>query len=179
MGFKESISYRNLETALAAESVAAAKYHFFAARARADGYQEMAEVFLETAGNETEHAELWFKYLSGGSLAATAENLRLAAGGENYEWTEMYRKFAETAADEGFTELAHHFMAVADIEKTHEDRYLALLDRVESGTAFVSGEMTVWQCLKCGHLHTGIKAPVVCPVCGHSQAYFRRRADNY
>lgn len=179
MDFKSSKTYQNLETAFAGESMAATKYRFFAAKARADGYQQIADIFLETAGNETEHAELWFKYLSGGSLADTAENLKIAAGGENFEWTEMYREFAETAAHEGFDELAHYFRAVGEIEKTHEERYLTLLERVENGTVFDAGEVVVWQCLKCGHLHVGTKAPGICPVCGHEQAYFERQAKNY
>lgn len=179
MDFKNSRTYQNLETALAGESVAAVKYRFFAAKARADGYQQIANIFDETAGNESEHAEIWYKYLSGGELAGTAENLKIAAGGENYEWTEMYREFAETAAHEGFDELAHYFKAVGEIEKGHEERYLTLLERVENGEVFQAGEVVVWKCLKCGHLHVGVKAPQVCPVCRHDQSYFERLAKNY
>ena len=168
---------KNLETAFAGESQARNKYTYFASVAKKEGYEQMAALFLKTADNEKEHAKMWFKELNG--LGDTADNLLSAAEGENYEWTDMYDSFAKTAEEEGFPELAAKFRAVAAIEKHHEERYRALLKNIETAQVFEKSEVKVWECRNCGHIVVGIKAPEVCPVCAHPQAYFEVNAENY
>ena len=168
---------QNLMTAFAGESQARNKYTYFASVAKKEGYEQIAEIFLKTADNEKEHAKLWFKAL--GELGDTAANLAAAAAGENYEWTDMYDKFAKEAEEEGFKQLAYQFRAVAAIEKAHEERYRALLANVEMQKVFEKGEMTMWECRNCGHLVIGKKAPEVCPVCAHPKSYFEVRKENY
>lgn len=168
---------KNLLAAFAGESQARTKYSYFASVAKKEGYQQIAAIFEETANNEKEHAKLWFKEL--GLLNDTAENLLAAAEGENYEWTDMYKTFAEEAEEEGFHELAARFRMVAKIEKAHEDRYRALLSNVEMKAVFEKSEETIWECRNCGHLVIGKKAPEVCPVCNHPQSYFEVRKENY
>ena len=177
MELKGSKTEANLWEAFAGESQARNKYTFFASVAKKAGYEQIAKIFEETAGNEKEHAKLWFKEL--GALGDTAENLKAAAEGEHYEWTEMYRSFAETAKEEGFTKLAFMFEGVAKIEKAHEERYLTLLKNVENETVFKKDSEQVWICRNCGHLHTGKEAPAACPVCAHPRAYFEVEAKNY
>lgn len=168
---------QNLMAAFAGESEARNKYTYFASVAKKAGYEQIAALFLDTANNEKEHAKLWFKEL--GLLGDTAENLKAAAEGENYEWTDMYAGFADTAEEEGFTALAVKFRMVAAIEKTHEERYLKLLNNVEMQQVFEKAEETMWECRNCGHLVIGKKAPQVCPVCAHPQSFFEVRAENY
>ena len=177
MELKGSKTEQNLMTAFAGESQARNKYTYFASVARKEGYEQIAAIFEQTANNEKEHAKLWFKAL--GELGNTAQNLLAAAEGENYEWTDMYDKFAKEAEEEGFTRLAYQFRAVAAIEKTHEERYRALLNNVEMQQVFEKAEETMWECRNCGHLVMGKKAPKVCPVCLHEQAYFEVRKENY
>ena len=177
MDLKGSKTEKNLQTAFAGESQARNKYTYFASVAKKEGYEQIAAIFTQTAENEKEHAKLWFKAL--GELGSTAENLKAAAGGENYEWTDMYATFAKEAEEEGFTKLAYQFRAVAAIEKAHEERYLALLKNVEMQKVFEKSEETMWECRNCGHLVIGKKAPEVCPVCAHPQAYFEVRKVNY
>ena len=167
----------NLKTAFAGESQARNKYTYFASVAKKEGYEQIASLFLSTADNEKEHAKLWFKEL--GELGTTAENLKAAAEGENYEWTDMYAKMAEEAEEEGFKAIAAKFRAVAKVEKAHEERYLALLHNVEMQKVFEKSEEIMWECRNCGHLVIGKKAPQVCPVCAHPQAYFEVRKANY
>ena len=167
----------NLAAAFAGESQARNKYTYFASVAKKEGYEQIAAIFLQTADNEKEHAKLWFKEL--GALGKTAENLAAAADGENYEWTDMYATFADEADAEGFTELAAKFRAVAAIEKSHEERYRALLSNVDMQKVFAKSEIVMWECRNCGHLVMGEKAPLVCPVCAHPQAYFEVRKENY
>ena len=168
---------KNLLAAFAGESEARNKYTFFASKARKEGYEQIAALFLKTAENEKEHAKLWFKELEG--IGDTAENLQAAAEGENYEWTDMYEDFAKTAEAEGFTELAHRFRLVAAIEKHHEERYRALLHNVEMAEVFAKSEVKVWECRNCGHIVIGTSAPEVCPTCNHPQSYFEVREENY
>ena len=168
---------QNLKAAFAGESQARNKYTYFASVAKKEGFEQISGLFLKTADNEKEHAKMWFKELA--ELGNTAQNLAAAADGENYEWTDMYETFAKEAEEEGFAELAAKFRAVALIEKSHEERYRALLKNVEMQTVFEKGEMTMWECRNCGHLVMGTKAPEVCPVCNHPQAYFEVRAQNY
>ena len=168
---------KNLEAAFAGESQARNKYSYFASKAKKEGFEQIAAIFMETAENEKEHAKLWFKELEG--IGSTAENLAAAADGENYEWTDMYDGFAKTADEEGFHELAARFRAVAAIEKSHEERYRALLTNVETQQVFEKSGVKVWVCRNCGHICVGEKAPQVCPVCVHPQAYFELRAENY
>lgn len=175
--YKGTKTEKNLEAAFAGESQARNKYTYFASVARKEGYEQIAAIFEKTAGNEKEHAKLWFKALKG--IGNTAENLEAAADGENYEWTDMYAGFAKDAEEEGFTELAAQFRAVAAIEKTHEERYRALLRNVETRTVFEKSEVKVWECRNCGHIIVGTKAPDVCPVCKHPQSYFELRKENY
>ena len=165
--------------AFAGESQARNKYTYFASKAKKEGYEQIAAIFQETADNEKEHAKLWFKLLCGGDIPTTAQNLADAAAGENFEWTDMYADFAKTAEEEGFTELAEKFRMVAAIEKTHEERYRALLHNVETKEVFEKSEVKVWECRNCGHIVVGVKAPQVCPVCNHPQAYFEIHAENY
>ena len=168
---------KNLLAAFAGESEARNKYTFFAPKARKEGYEQIAALFLKTAENEKEHAKLWFKELEG--IGDTAENLQAAAEGENYEWTDMYEDFAKTAEAEGFTELAHRFRLVAAIEKHHEERYRALLHNVEMAEVFAKSEVKVWECRNCGHIVIGTSAPEVCPTCNHPRSYFEVREENY
>ena len=177
MELKGSKTEQNLMTAFAGESHARNKYTYFASVAKKEGYQQIAAIFEATANNEKEHAKLWFKELKG--IGTTAENLLAAAEGENYEWTDMYDTFAKEAEEEGFTALAVKFRMVAAIEKTHEERYRALLKNVEMQQVFEKAEETMWECRNCGHLVMGKKAPKVCPVCLHEQAYFEVRKENY
>lgn len=179
MELKGSQTEKNLQAAFAGESQVRNKYTYFASKAKKEGFEQIAAIFLETAENEKEHAKLWFKYLEGGEVKGTIENLKAAAGGENYEWTEMYKEFAEVARKEGFLEIAAKFEGVAKIEKEHEERYLALLDKVEGKKVFIAEDVVVWKCRNCGHIHVGKEAPQICPVCAHPQAYFELRAKNY
>ena len=170
---------KNLMEAFSGESQARNKYTYFASKAKKDGYEQISAIFTETAGNEKEHAELWFKLLCGGAIPSTAENLKAAAAGENEEWTEMYKRMAVDAREEGFADIAFLFDSVGAIEKEHEERYLALLKNVESGSVFAKKEKTVWICRNCGHIVDNESAPEKCPVCGHPQAYFELRVINY
>ena len=168
---------KNLHAAFAGESEARNKYTYFASKAKKEGFEQIAALFLQTAENEKEHAKLWFKELNG--IGSTAENLAAAAAGENYEWTDMYEGFARTAETEGFPELAAKFRGVAAIEKHHEERYRALLHNVEAKEVFAKSEVKVWECRNCGHIVVGTQAPEVCPVCNHPQAYFEINQQNY
>ena len=168
MDFENSQTKKNLETAFAGESQAHTKYRYYSSQA-----------FMETAKNESEHAKLWFKYLHGGAVPGTLDNLKDAAAGENYEWTTMYAEFAQTAEEEGFKEIAAKFKGVGAVEKAHEERYLKLAERVEKGEVFEREGVKVWKCLNCGHLHVGPTAPQLCPVCNHPQSYFEEQAINY
>ena len=169
----------NLAEAFAGESQARNKYTYFASKARKEGFEQIAAIFEETAGNEKEHAKLWFKLLCGGEIPGTAENLKAAAAGEHGEWTDMYKRMAAEARAEGFGDIAALFDAVGAIEKDHEERYLKLLANVESGSVFARNEKTVWICRNCGHIADMENAPETCPVCAHPQAYFELRAVNY
>ena len=177
MELKGSKTEKNLMAAFAGESQARNKYTYFASVAKKEGYEQIAAIFQKTADNEKEHAKMWFKAL--GELGDTAQNLLSAAEGENYEWTDMYDTFAKEAEEEGFKELAAKFRMVAAIEKTHEERYRALLNNVEMQQVFAKGEETMWECRNCGHLVMGKKAPQICPVCAHPQSYFEVREENY
>ena len=177
MDLKGSKTEQNLRDAFSGESEARNKYTYFASVAKKEGYQQIAAIFEETANNEKEHAKMWFKELQG--IGTTADNLLAAANGENYEWTDMYATFAEEAEEEGFTEIAKRFRMVAEIEKSHEERYRALLNNVEMQAVFAKSEETMWECRNCGHLVMGKKAPEVCPVCKHPQAYFEVIKENY
>ncbi len=168
---------KNLEAAFAGESQARNKYTYFASKAKKEGFEQIAALFLKTADNEKEHAKMWFKELN--AIGDTAENLGAAADGENYEWTDMYDGFAKTAEEEGFVELAKKFRMVAAIEKHHEERYRALLKNVETAAVFARSEVKVWECRNCGHIVVGTNAPDICPVCAHPQAYFELHAENY
>ena len=168
---------KNLIAAFAGESQARNKYTYFASKAKKEGYEQIAALFQKTADNEKEHAKIWFKELEG--IGTTAENLAAAADGENYEWTDMYAGFAETAEEEGFNELAEKFRLIADIEKKHEERYRALLQNVETAKVFEKSEVKVWECRNCGHIVVGTKAPEVCPACAHPQSFFEIHAENY
>lgn len=179
MEFKGSKTEKNLEMAFAGESQARNKYTYFASKAKKEGFEQIAAIFLETADNEKEHAELWFKYLHGGAIPSTAENLLAAAEGENFEWTDMYKKMAEEAREEGFIEIACKFELVSKIEKEHEERYRALLEKVKSDRVFVSEDVVIWKCRNCGHIHVGKEAPELCPTCNHPKSYFERQAKNY
>ena len=169
----------NLKKAFAGESEARNKYTFYASKAKKDGYEQIAAIFMETADNEKEHAKMWYKELHGGAIEDTEVNLEAAADGENYEWTDMYAGFAETARAEGFEELAVKFEQVAAIEKTHEERYRKLLDNVKNERVFSRDGDKIWVCRNCGHIVVGKSAPEVCPVCSHPQAYFEIKAENY
>lgn len=175
---KGSKTEQNLMTAFAGESQAHTKYLYYASKAKKDGYVQIGALFEETAKNEKEHAKIWFKLLHGG-MPATTENLKDAAAGENYEWTDMYAGFAKTAREEGFDDIATLFDGVAAIEKEHEERYKKLLQNIEGDLVFSKDGDAVWQCSNCGHIVVGKKAPEVCPVCAHPQAYFQVRAENY
>jgi rubrerythrin len=175
---KGSKTEANLMTAFSGESQARNKYTYFASKARKDGYEQIANIFEETAGNEKEHAKLWYKLLHDG-VGTTAENLQAAAEGEHYEWTDMYAGFAKVAHEEGFEDIAKQFEGVAAIEKLHEERYLKLLENVKGKLVFSKDGDCVWQCLNCGHVVIGKNAPEICPVCKHPQSYFQVRAENY
>lgn len=177
--YKGTKTEENLKKAFAGESEARNKYTFFASKAKKDGYQQIAAIFEETASNEKEHAKMWYKELHGGAVGSTEENLELAAAGENYEWTDMYAGFAETAREEGFLELAEKFEMVAKIEKSHEERYLKLLENVKDKKVFSKDGEAIWVCRNCGHIVVGKVAPEVCPVCDHPQSYFEIKAENY
>lgn len=178
MELKGTRTEKNLMTAFAGESEARNKYTYFASKAKKDGYVQIANIFEETANNEKEHAKMWFKLLNGG-IGSTPDNLRAAADGENYEWTDMYATFAEEAREEGFEDIAKLFEGVAAIEKEHEERYRKLLANIEGDLVFSKDGDVIWQCANCGHIHVGQKAPEVCPVCAHPQSYFQVKAENY
>ena len=168
----------NLKAAFSGESEARNKYTFYSSRAKKDGFVQISNIFAETAANEKEHAEMWYKLLNGG-VGSTEENLKAAAAGEHYEWDEMYATFAKEAREEGFDQIAALFDGVAKVEAAHEARYLKLLENVQKGMVFARDEVVVWQCGNCGHLHVGKEAPNVCPVCAHPQAYFQLQEDNF
>ena len=170
---------KNLLAAFAGESQAFTKYNYYASKAKKDGYVQIGKLFEETANNEKEHAKIWFKLLHGGQMPETTENLKDAAAGENYEWTDMYATFAKEAREEGFADIAEKFEGVGAIEKEHEARYLKLLDNVKKEIVFSRDGDTIWQCANCGHICIGKKAPDVCPVCDHPQAYFQIKAENF
>ena len=170
---------RNLQEAFAGESQARNKYTYYASKARKEGYEQIAALFEETAQNEKEHAKMWFKYLQGGAIKDTVENLKDAAAGENYEWTDMYDRMAKEADEEGFTEIAAAMRGVRAIEKHHEERYRKLLKNIEDGVVFSRDGDCIWQCRNCGHIVVGKQAPKLCPVCKHPQAYFELKAENY
>ena len=182
--FATSRTKVNLEAAFAGESQATNKYAYFSSQARKEGFEQIANIFAETSGNEREHAKMWFKILSSngegrGAVPATLDNLGEAAAGENYEWTEMYAGFAKEAREEGFDFIAALFDGVAAVEKEHEERYRKLIERLENGEVFKRGKVYAWKCLNCGHIHFGEEPPATCPVCDHPQAYFELRAENY
>ena len=179
MELKGSKTEQNLMTAFAGESQARNKYTYFASKAKKEGYEQIAAIFLETAENEKEHAKMWFKELHGGDVPSTVENLEAAADGENYEWTDMYDEFARVAEEEGFKAIAAKFRGVAAIEKEHEARYRKLLENVKGDLVFSKDGEKIWVCRNCGHVCVGKSAPKVCPVCAHPQAYFEVKADNY
>ena len=170
---------KNLQEAFAGESQARNKYSYWASKAKKDGYVQIAAIFEETANNEKEHAKMWFKLLEGGAIKSTPENLEAAANGENFEWTDMYARMAKEAREEGFDEIAEKFEGVAKIEKEHEERYRKLLDNIKKERVFSKDGDVIWQCSNCGHIVIGKKAPEVCPVCDHPQAYFQVKAENY
>jgi rubrerythrin len=169
----------NLKSAFAGESQAFTKYNYYASKAKKDGYVQIGQLFEETAANEKEHAKIWFKLLHDGAVPSTEQNLADAAAGENYEWTDMYENFAKEAREEGFDRIANLFLAVAAIEKVHEERYRKLLQNIKEGVVFSKEGEMIWECSNCGHIVIGKKAPEVCPVCNHPQSYFRLRAENY
>ena len=179
MELKGSKTESNLLVAFAGESQARNKYTYFASKAKKEGFEQIASIFEETANNEKEHAKMWFKLLNGGEVSSTKENLKAAAEGENYEWTDMYATFAKEAKEEGFDHIAYLFEQVAKIEKDHEERYLKLLGNINDNLVFEKGEETIWICRNCGHVSTGKGAPKVCPVCAHPQSYFEVKKENY
>lgn len=176
---KGSKTEKNLMEAFSGESQARTKYTYYASQAKKEGYEQISEIFMETAENEKEHAKLWFKELHGGSVPMTIQNLKDAAAGENYEWTTMYADFAKVAREEGFVEIARAFESVGGIEKLHEERYLKLLSNIENGLVFERDEVVMWKCRNCGYIHVAKKAPKECPACKHPQAYFEIRAQNW
>lgn len=179
MELKGSQTEKNLLAAFAGESQARVKYQYYASQARKDGYEQIADIFEETSGNEKEHAKLWFKYLHNGQIPDTKANIEDAANGENYEWTDMYKGFAEIAEKEGFKDIASKFRGVGSIEKEHEKRYLKLLENIKDGLVFSKNDERIWKCRNCGHIVIGKYAPDVCPVCSHPQSFFELRAENY
>ncbi len=179
MELKGSKTEKNLMAAFAGESQARNKYTYYASKAKKDGYEQVAALFEETAGNEKEHAKIWFKLLHDGNIPSTIDNLKDAAEGENYEWTDMYKEFAETAKEEGFDHIAFLFESVAEIERHHEERFKKLLKNIEDKLVFSSDGDTIWICRNCGHIVVGKNAPEVCPVCNHPQSYFERKSNNY
>ena len=179
MDLKGTQTEKNLQTAFAGESQARNKYSYYASKAKKDGYNQIAAIFEETAANEKEHAKIWFKLLHNGAVPDTITNLKDAADGENYEWTDMYAGFAKTAKEDGFDHIAKLFTMVGEIEKHHEERYRKLLANIEGGLVFSRDQEMIWQCSNCGHIVIGKKAPGVCPVCDHPQSYFQIKADNF
>lgn len=179
MNLEGSKTQANLMAAFAGESQARTKYTYYAKKAKKDGFVQISKIFEETAKNEREHAEIWFKYLHNNQIPDTAVNLKDAADGEHYEWTDMYKEFAETAKEEGFADLAYLFEEVGKIEKEHEERFKKLLSNVENGLVFSKDGDAIWQCSNCGHIHIGKEAPMVCPVCKHERAYFQLKTENY
>ena len=179
MNLKGTKTEQNLMTAFAGESQARNKYTYYASKAKKDGYVQITNIFEETAANEKEHAKLWFKYLHGGAVPSTEENLKDAADGENYEWTDMYAQFAKEAREEGFEEIATKFELVGAIEKHHEERYRKLLDNLQKKVVFTKDGDCIWQCANCGHICVGKQAPEICPACAHPQSYFQLLAQNY
>ncbi|MCL2057363.1 MAG: rubrerythrin family protein [Oscillospiraceae bacterium] len=179
MELKGSKTEKNLLDAFAGESQARNKYTYYAGQARKEGYVQIANFFEETAGNEKEHAKIWFKLLHGGNVPSTAQNLSDAAGGENFEWTQMYKRMADEAREEGFFDIARLFESVGEIEREHEQRYRKLLSNIETGEVFSRREKAIWICTNCGHIHESEAAPQKCPVCAHPQAYFELRVINY
>ena len=179
MELKGSKTEANLMAAFAGESQARNKYTYFASKAKKDGYEQIAAIFLETADNEKEHAKMWYKELNGGEINSTLDNLYEAANGENYEWTDMYDKFAKEAKEEGFDRIAYLFEQVGKIEKEHEERYRKLIENIEGGLVFSKDGDRIWKCRNCGHIVVGKSAPNVCPVCNHPQSYFEIKAENY
>ena len=177
MELKGSKTEANLKAAFSGESEARNKYTFFASVAKKEGYEQIAAIFQETADNEKEHAKIHFKYLQG--IGDTVANLKAAAAGENYEWTDMYETFAKEATEEGFAEIAAKFKMIGAIEKEHEERYLKLLSEVQDGSVFKKGSITIWKCRNCGHIHVAVDAPMLCPTCLHPQSYFEVKAENY
>ena len=179
MELKGSKTEENLMKAFAGESQARNKYTYFASKAKKEGYEQISEIFLETANNEKEHAKIWFKLLNGGDIGTTTDNLKAAAEGENYEWTDMYKEFAETAKEEGFDKIAFLFEEVGKIEKEHEERYMKLLGNINDDLVFQKGDEIVWVCRNCGYVHVGKEAPKVCPVCAHPKSFFEQKKNNY
>ena len=179
MELKGSKTDQNLMTAFAGEYQSRNKYTYFASKAKKEGYEQIAAIFEETALNEKEHAKMWFKLLNGGEIPTTSENLKAAADGENYEWTDMYKEFAEEAKKEGFNRIAYLFEEVGKIEKEHEERFKKLLENVKDGLVFSKDGDKIWKCRNCGHICIGKEAPAVCPVCSHPQSYFEIKAENY
>lgn len=176
---KGSRTEANLMAAFAGESQARNKYTYYTSKAKKDGYVQIAQIFEETAANEKEHAKIWFKLLHGGQVPETLDNLQDAAGGEHFEWTDMYREFAEQATEEGFDQIAYLFQEVGKIEKMHEERFRKLISNIEGNCVFSKDGDTIWECANCGHIHIGKRAPEICPVCSHPQAYFQVKAENY
>lgn len=179
MELKGSKTEANLLVAFSGECQARTKYTYYASQAKKEGYEQIADIFLETAENEKEHAKLWFKALHGGCVPETLVNLKDAASGENYEYTDMYKTFEDVARAEGFNEIADLFKGVADVERTHEKRYLDLYENIQKGKVFEKDEVVVWKCRNCGHLHVGKEAPIICPVCKHPQSFFEVRSTNW
>ena len=179
MEFKDSKTYQNLLAAFAGESQARNKYTYFASKAKKEGYEQIAAIFEETANNEKEHAKMWFKELNGGEVPDTVSNLKAAADGENYEWTDMYEEFSRVAEEEGYKALANKFKMVGEIEKHHEERYRKLLKNIEDKIVFSRDGEAIWICRNCGHVVVGKDAPKVCPVCAHPQSYFELISENY
>jgi rubrerythrin len=177
MELKGSKTEANLRAAFSGESEARDKYTYYASVAKKEGYEQIAAIFLETAENEKEHAKIHFKYLNG--IGDTKANLSDAAAGENYEWTDMYARFAKEADEEGFTEIANRFRLIGEVEKHHEERYRKLLENMQAGTVFKKGSIVIWKCRNCGHIHVGLEAPEICPVCSHPKSYFELQAENY
>lgn len=179
MEFQHSKTYRNLQKALEGELMTCARYRVYGEKAKKEGYQQISEIFYETSGNEQEHAEIWMRILNDGKMPETIDNLKSACKGENYEWTKMYREFAETAKEEGYDEIARLFRGVGGIEKHHEYRYRQLAENMECGKVFCKNGNVVWICMNCGNIYTGKCAPEKCPVCGHPQGYFKLNCENY
>ena len=179
MELKGTKTEKNLQEAFAGESMARNKYTYYASKAKKDGFVQISKIFEETAANEKEHAKMWYKYLNGGSVSDTATNLKDAAEGENFEWTDMYARMAKEAREEGFEEIALKFEYVAKVEKEHEERYRKLLKNVEDEVVFSKDGDVIWQCINCGHIVVGKKAPEVCPTCNHPQSYFQVKPENY